>query len=108
MEQYNHLAENLRLYQQMRDETLAEFSAELGIARSTLQSILIDGNTTVDTLIRLHNSMHLSLDELVFGEHTDGASTADIFAAQRWFAELPPEKQNQVMFHLNALYNMTR
>ena len=56
MEKRNRLAENLRLYQQMRDKTLAELSAELGVARSTVQSILTDGNTTVDTLVRIHTA----------------------------------------------------
>ncbi len=46
MEKQNHLSDNLKAYQHARGQSLAEFSTELGIAKSTVQSILSDENTT--------------------------------------------------------------
>ena len=40
----------------------------MGIPKSTVQAIMMDGNTTVDTLIRMANALNISLDDLVFGE----------------------------------------
>ena len=108
MEKHSRLAENLRLYQKMRDKTLAELSAELGVARSTVQSILTDGNTTVDTLVRMHNSTQLSLDELVFGKNTDETRRSGLFDIIRWFQNQPSEKQSQIASHLSALFELTR
>ena len=68
MERNNHLSENLKAYQRAKKKSLAEFSQELGVARSTVQSVMTDGNTTVDTLVRMANALHVSLDDLVFGQ----------------------------------------
>ena len=64
MEKTNHLSDNLRAYQYAQGKSLAELSMEFGIARSTVQSVMADGNTTLDTLIRIACAMHCSLDEL--------------------------------------------
>lgn len=110
MERRNRLSDNLRQYQRARGETLAEFSEELGIARSTIQSILVDGNTTVDTLIRMANALNISLDELVFGEPPAAAPRSGEEApdAFRRYSELPPEAQNRLRRHLNEIFELLR
>ena len=67
MDRTNQLAQRLHELQFDRRMTQAQFSREIGLPRSTLQSIMTDGNTTVDTLIRIANALEVSLDELVFG-----------------------------------------
>ncbi len=101
MEKTNHLSDNLRAYQHAQGKSLAELSLEFGIARSTIQSVMTDGNTTLDTLIRIACAMHCSLDELVFGgqpvKRMDGVRS---FMGQlEWFAGLPAEKQEKLVFH---------
>lgn len=97
MERSNNLSDNLKVYQNARRKSLAEFSEELGIARSTMQSILVDGNTTVDTLIRMANTLYVSLDELVFGNLPSKRldSVQCFLRDMEWFSSLPPEKQEK-------------
>ena len=106
MERSNNLAENLKFYQRLRNASLAEFSADLGIARSTIQSILIDGNTTVDTLVRMANALHVSLDELVFGESAAAQSDSGLLDTFHWFASLSPEEQTCVRHYLSELFEL--
>ena len=68
MEKKSRLAENLKRYQLHNNKTLTEFSEELTIPKSTLQSLMKDGNTTLDTLIRIQTALGITLDELVYGE----------------------------------------
>ena len=109
MERNSRLSDNLRLYQKARGETLAEFSAGLGIARSTVQSVLIDGNTTVDTLVRMANALNVSLDELVFGASAaDGSGVQDFVDDSCWFARLSPEEQSRFRYYLSELFKLVR
>lgn len=48
-------------------KSLSDFARELSIPKSTIQAAMADGNTTLDTLIRIANALGVSLDELVFG-----------------------------------------
>lgn len=107
-EKHNHLAENLRLHQHLRGASLAEFSEELGIARSTVQSILSDGNTTVDTLVRMANAIDVSLDELVFGAPAAAQPDCRLLTAPYWFAALPPEKQADFWGYAGRLRDLLR
>lgn len=43
---------------------------EIGIPKSTLQSILKEGNTTLDTASRVADSLHISLDNLISKEES--------------------------------------
>lgn len=108
MERNNHLSDNLKAYQNARGKNLAEFSEELGVAKSTVQSVMVEGNTTVDTLIRIANSLHVSLDELVFGE-LPAKLLGDVHYFLRevdWFAKLPEEKQKKFRYHLDELLKL--
>lgn len=108
MERNNNLSDNLKAYQNARRKNLAEFSEELGIARSTIQSIMVDGNTTVDTLVRMANAIHVSLDELVFG--TLPAKRLDdvqhFLRDVGWFVKLSPEKQESFRYLLTELLKL--
>lgn len=68
MKQMNLLSKNLRTYQKMKNLTLAEFSQELDLPKSTLCAVLKDGNTTLDTAIRISEGMKLPLDRLICDE----------------------------------------
>lgn len=89
----------------MKGKTLAEFSLELDIPKSTLQSVMVDGNTTVDTLVRMSNALNESLDKLVFGEHqTKRIEDVKRFLDEvSWFVKLSSEKQEKFRYHLNEM-----
>ena len=107
-ERSNRLSENLKAFQQERRKTQAEFSIELGIPKSTVQSIMVDGNTTVETLNRMANPLDVSLDELVFGE----LPTKQVHDIQRflcdvgWFMKLSADKQERFRYHLGELLKL--
>lgn len=106
----NLLSENLKAYQMARSKSLLEFSEELGIPKSTIQSIISDGNTTLDTLIRLANALDVSLDELVFGNFP--IRQKQLHDLQYFlhevgcFTKLPPEKQEMFCYHLGELLRL--
>ena len=108
MERNNQLSDNLKAYQRERDKTLSEFSRELGIAKSTLQSVMTDGNTTVDTLIRIANALDLTLDALVFGVSQEARmdQLEDVLSKLDWYACLPVQKQTLFRYQLNKLLQL--
>ena len=108
MERNNDLSKNLKAYQAACGKSLAEFSLDLGIPRSTLQSLLIDGNTTVDTLVRMANSLDVSLEELVFGD-IPVKQVRDIRRVLHeigWFMKLSAEKQELFRYHFGELLRL--
>ncbi len=85
--------------------SLAEFSRELSIPKSTLQSILKGGNTTLDTALRISNSIETPLDIL-----TGTTFTPQQFELMNcflvllnWYHDLSAEKRQQVQTHLAAI-----
>ena len=101
----NRLAENLKHYQSQRHQTLAEFAEELMIPKSTLQSLLKDGNTTLDTLVRIQTALEVSLDELVYGENWVLRKTAEENALKQmaWYVEMPTEKKEKFKLCLHEM-----
>ena len=105
MERDNHLSDNLKAYQRARDETLTEFSSYLGIARSTLRSVMVDGNTTVDTLVRIANALGVTLNELVFGRVPPAwmDRLQGLVSTMGWYVQLPAYKQGLLLYHLSGI-----
>ena len=102
MKRVNQLSNNLKVYQQERKKTLAELAEELDIAKSTLYSILVSGNATIDTLIRIANALDVSLDVLVFGRLAPSGfdKLFVIIPAIGWYARLPAHHQGLFRYHL--------
>ena len=108
MERSNRLSDNLKAFQQERRKTQAEFSKELGIPKSTVQSVMVDGHTTVDTLIHMANALDISLDELVFGE-LSVRRERDVLRFLNeidWFIKLTADKQEKFKYHLEELLKL--
>ena len=70
MNKVENFAKNLESIRKTRKKSLTEFVREIGIPKSTLQSILKDGNTTLDTASRVADSLHISLDNLISKEES--------------------------------------
>ena len=101
----NNLSNNLKAYQQLRDSSLTEFSEELGIPKSTLRAVMRDGNTTLDTAIRLAEGLGVSLDELVYDERLpDRIGLAQLLLrGLGWYASLPDDTRTAVAFHIGEI-----
>ena len=110
MKKRNHLSENLKSYQKQRGCSLAEFSEELGVARSTLRSVMREGNTTLDTLLRLGDGLEVTLNELVYGERplSGQEQVQALIRSIAVYCELPVEKQEEFWRHLNGIMEVIR
>lgn len=105
MERTNRLPQNLRAYQKKQDLCVSELARELGIPKSTLQSTMKAGNTTLDTLIRMVNALDTSLDSLVFGEITDKQVEALQYLLRgfEWYLRMTAEQQKEFRMHLDQI-----
>lgn len=75
-----------------------EFAEELGIPKSTLRAVMKDGNTTLDTAIRIAESMGTGLDSLVHDRQFSDKQfiLRHMELAGAWFAFLPEEKRRKI------------
>ena len=87
---------------------MSEFSEELSIPRATLRSILNSGNTTLYTAIQIADALHVSLDELVFGDsgREESSRIQGLLNQMNWYDELPPEKQASALYHMTELLKL--
>ena len=108
MEKDNNLSNTLKTLCRERGKSLAEFSSELGIPKTTMQSVINTGNTSLDTLIRLSNASGLSLDELVFGEVLAqyGIHVSTMLRNLDCYSKLPEKKQKLFRYHLDELLKL--
>lgn len=100
-----NLSQNLKLIREQRNISLTEFSKEIGIPKSTLQSILKDGNTTLDTAIRISEGLGIPLDALLRDEYfTDDFRIVQwLLKGIAWYSELSPEGQREALLLINKL-----
>jgi len=105
MNKHSNFAANLKNIQNARCLSLSEFSRELGIPKSTLQSVLADGHTSLDTAIRISDSLTLPLDTLTNVSLTPKRwhLLAEFLTALDWYHDLSSEKQRELVAHLNAI-----
>lgn len=98
MEKENFLSENLKACQRSRGMSLMEFAEELDVPKSTLRAILKDGNTTLETAIRIAVNMGIGLDRLV---HDRQFSEKQLILVHLewvgdWFMSLPKETRGKI------------
>ena len=110
MKRTNYLSENLRAYQKMKGCTQAEFSAELGVPTSTLQTLMYSGNTTLDTLLHLAEAMDISLDELVLCRRSPEVDKRirQLMQEFAWYSEMTEERQQAVWYHVCELVRLVK
>lgn len=65
MEKHEIFAKNLAAIQAYRGQSLDEFALDIGIPKSTLQSVRASGNTTLNTALLIAEGLGMSLDSLV-------------------------------------------
>ena len=108
MKRTNNLSNNLRAFQKARHVTQTEFAQKLDVPKSTLQSVMLDGNTTLDTLIHLADALNVTLDELVFKSdlpERDRVLEALLVSAE-WYANQSPERQRRLRYHIGGIMEL--
>ena len=108
MARTNNLSHNLRAFQQARNSTLTEFSRALSVPKSTLQSVMLDGNTTLDTLIHMAEALDVTLDQLVFGADVDEqcSLTHWLLTGASWYEKQPAARQEKLHYHIDAILDL--
>lgn len=96
------LAKNLAQQRMLLNMSMEEFSCELGIPKSTLQSILKTGNTTTNTLLQISDYLCLSPDALLGDELSESylQPLSALMPLFEWFTQLSQEQQIMVISHL--------
>ena len=86
---------NLRLLKEERNLSLTEFSKELQIPRTTLQAVLENGQTSLDTACRISDALKIPLSALtdirLSGEKLE--ILKGLFLGMEWYSGLAPEQQ---------------
>lgn len=109
-EKHENFAENLRNLRAMFGLSMSEFSKELDIPKSTLQTVLATGQTTLNTAIRISESLGIPLDVL-----TDRSMTSNQFKMLErllyqfdWYLKLSESQQRDVCFYISALIKLVQ
>lgn len=105
MKKHELFALNLVALQKYRGQSLGELAEDIGVAKSTLQSVRSGGHTSLDTALRIADGLGLPLDSLT----GDGTLPEKIRLAQcllqsvDWFRALSPDEQEEVLRHFQRI-----
>ena len=107
-QKHKNLAKSLKNLREARGLSLSEFAKELGIPKSTLQSILQDGQTTLHTAIRISERLGIPVDALTNGTlSVEQIRILDgLILRLNWYDQLPKNKQEEVRDHMYALIQL--
>ena len=107
-EKHKNLAQSLQNMREARKLSLAEFSKELDIPKSTLQAIMEGGHTTLHTAMQIAQKLGIPLDTLTNGRLTAGQIKVldGLMLQLGWYDRLPKTKQKEVSEHIYALIRL--
>ena len=107
-EKHKNLAQSLQNMREARKLSLAEFSKELDIPKSTLQAIMEGGHTTLHTAMQIAQKLGIPLDTLTNGRLTAGQIKVldGLMLQLGWYDRLPKNKQKEVSEHIYALIRL--
>ena len=96
-----NLANNMEKMLKQKGQTMTEFSEEIGISRTTLQSLKTRKSLTLHTAVQISDGLGIPLDLLINNENlTDAFNTAKIrMRCIERVAALPKEKQTEFLYH---------
>ena len=105
LEKHEIFAKNLETIRRYRNQSVGEFSREIGIPKSTLQSVRNSGNTTLDTALRIADGLGLPLDSLTSDSRL--AEKADLvwylLQSVDWLRGLSKQEQEEVVYHFQRI-----
>lgn len=105
MEKHEIFARNLEAIRIYKGQSISELAGEIGVPKSTLQSVRISGNTTLDTAMRIADGLGLSLDSLVSDDLLVQkiSTTQYLLQAVEWFQALSDSEQEEVSAHFHGI-----
>ncbi len=108
MDKHQNFANNLNAIRKSKQLSLSEFSEELGIPKSTLQSVLEEGQTTLNTALRISEALDIPLDALTKEQITfeNILSIKELLNGIGWFDSLSHDDQKSVIFYLNKIWEL--
>ena len=110
MDKHQNFVQNLEAIRTAKGQSLSEFAKEVGIPRSTMQSVLENGQTTLDTAIRISEGLDISLDALMGVKHT--AREMDISCAVlkclSGYQALSEEQKEKVEYYVRKIVEVLR
>lgn len=108
MKRSNNLSQNLEVLRRAKGVTQTEFAQILGVPKSTLQTVMLDGNTTLDTLIRIADGLGVTLDELVFDKSMSQRSglASWLMNGLARFSELEPDAQGKLQHDISEILDL--
>ena len=105
MEKHEIFARNLEIIRCYRNQSVGEFSKELGVPKSTLQSVRHSGHTTLDTALRIADGRGLPLDNLTSDSRL--AEKADLarhlLQSVNLLRGLSESEQEEVIHHFHQI-----
>ena len=101
MDKCQNIANNVKKILKQQRKTMTEFSEEIGISRTTLQSIIKRKNMSLNTAIQISDGLGIPIDILAKNEHIcTSFNMADIWVqCMECYATLPKEKQSKFLYH---------
>ena len=108
MDECRNFAHNLEAIRRLHNASMAEFSEELDIPRSTLQDVLKDGNASLHTALHIAGQLKVPLSALtgkvIVMKNLDALSV--LLNCFEWFAFLPAEDQKTITAHIHAIMDV--
>ena len=105
----NILVENLETIRKARNLTVPEFARSIDIPKSTLCNLLMTGNATLDTLIRISEGLDIPLWRLFYNER-QSAHGFEEFISSQWvlmgldsLSQLSPEGRRKIAFMIEEV-----
>ncbi len=98
MNDTSHFRNNLRMLIEQSDLSIVKFSKMLDMPRTTVQSVMKDGQTTLDTACRMANALKIPLCTMTGGE----LATSRVKVVQNylgileWYVSLSMEKRKAI------------
>lgn len=110
LEKNMNLAESLKNMRAARNLSIAEFSRELYIPKSTLQSILAEGQTSLHTAIHISEKLSIPLDVLTGGQMTQEQFRvhSSLLSLLDWYSKLTKEQQVAACNNMDVLFKLIR
>ena len=101
----NNFGANLKVLKKERQMTMTEFSNHLRIPKSTLQSVMENGHTTLDTACRISDALNIPLSVLTNGPLPleEAQILQSILLCARWYRELEQEERKMAAHSFSVL-----
>lgn len=105
LERHEIFAKNLETIREINGQSIEEFAEEIGLPKSTLQSIRLSGNTTLDTAMRIADGLGLSLDSLTGDSRVPEQIdlVRHLLKSIAWMRELSAGEQETVAEHFHKI-----